>query len=142
MQSVSPVSGSLWCRGLAIFAWLVSLAAFYVGFVLSWGFGLAGMLYWSVVALPTAWLTVRWLRRLGAPWTARERAWIRTPWLILLLIQVPLWFAPDHPVWDGREWLLAYPDLACRVFPFAVVGWAVLRIVRAPSWTKPSLDAV
>src|SRR5262245_30418108 len=134
--TVPLVAGSMWCRGLAILAWLLSLLVFYIGYVASWGLALVAMAWWSSAALPMAWLTVRWLRRLGAPLTSRERTLILWPWVSLLLIQVPVFLAPDNPAWDGREWLLIVPDFACKIFPFAVVVWAILRALLTPSPTN------
>jgi hypothetical protein len=134
--------GSWWCRSLALVAWLLSLGLYWVGYVGSWGFGIAAMAYWSIAALPIAWLTVRWLRRLGAPWKPWERTWILVPWLTLLIVQVPLWLAPDDPVWDGHEWLWAYLDRACMFFPPAVVVWALQRILLTRSVTSGSYKTV
>jgi hypothetical protein len=121
------------CRVLAISTWISTLPFLYFGFLLSWGLPQAAMLLWSFPALPLVWLTVRWLRRSGAPWTSSERAWVVNSWVALAILLAPLLLLPDHPIWDGIEWIFIIPAPAYGAFPIAVTAWAIGRAVKLQS---------
>jgi hypothetical protein len=49
------------------------------------------------------------------------------------LLLAPLLLLPDHPVWDGSEWIFIVPAPAYGAFPIAVTMWAIGRAAKIQS---------
>jgi hypothetical protein len=120
---------------LVLLAWVGASVWFAMCYAVTWGFLPIAMVYWSAVAAPLAGLTVVWLRRLGQPVSSRGTRWTAAVWAALMVIQVPLFIAADHPLWDQSyaEWALLVLFWLCVAFPLAITGWAIARVARASS---------
>jgi hypothetical protein len=65
------------CQALAIVAWLLCLAWFYIGVIASWGGVVGGVLLWLLPAWFLLQATLAWWARSGAPLPSRAAARVR-----------------------------------------------------------------
>jgi hypothetical protein len=127
------------CRWLASIAWMLSLGWFWLVTLGSWGFTPGALLMWTLLALPLAWLTVRWLKQRGRAPSHRLVAVAGSTWVVLCVGAILLGYFADAPFWDGIELQAFVPVLVLyALFPLIVTCMAIVLAWR----NSPRLRAV
>lgn len=119
------------CRWFASVAWLLSLGWFCLATIASWGLTPGGMLPWTVIALPLAWLTIRWLKQGGREPSHRLITVAGSTWVLLFAGVVLLGFYGDDPMWDGIELeVFGIVEIVYGLFPLIVTCIAIVHAWR------------
>jgi hypothetical protein len=116
------------CRWLASVAWALSFGWFWLATLASWGFTPNALLAWTFLALPLAWVTVRWLRQSGREPSRRLIRIAGFTWLMLCATAILIGYFADNPFWDGIDVQAFFLPivLVYALFPLIVTCMAIV----------------